>query len=132
MNSVSPALAGRSIMVVEDEYLIALNIEMALIDRGAHVIGPFSHVDAAIEALSDAPLPHAAVLDINVRERPVFPVAEILASLKIPFVFATGYDNWTIPPAFSHVRRFEKPTDPERLSSALEQLLLALDQSGVA
>lgn len=133
MVSANPALSGKAILVVEDEYLIAINIEMALEEMGAEIIGPLSHVDAALDALqAGGAVPDAAILDINVRGRPVFPVAERLSERNIPFVFATGYDQWTIPPALSHVRRFEKPTDPETLGEVLAEYLVERDSSGVA
>lgn len=133
MASANPALSGKAIMIVEDEYLIAINIEVALEELGARIIGPFSRVEDALEALKGRDfLPDAAILDINVRGRPVFPVAERLAERSIPFVFATGYDHWAIPPALSHVRRFEKPTDPVVLGEVLAGYLAARDSSGVA
>lgn len=131
MDEANPALSGKAIMVVEDEYLIAINIEATLTDMGASVMGPFSHVDTALEALEKT-IPHAAILDINVRGRPVFPVAERLNERNIPFVFATGYDNWAIPPALSHIRRFEKPTDPMVLARALVDTFAARKDSGAA
>ncbi|SDH14948.1 response regulator [Pelagibacterium luteolum] len=132
MGTTGPGISGKAIMVVEDEYLIALTLEMALSEQGAHVMGPYSSVDAALEALSATPWPDAAVLDINVRERLVFPVAEKLTELDIPFVFATGYDNWTVPAVFSTIRRFEKPTDTDRLIVELSNMLAARDTSGAA
>ncbi|AEQ51745.1 response regulator [Pelagibacterium halotolerans] len=119
-------------MIVEDEYLIALNIEMAMIDLGASVIGPFSQVDDALTALKGATLPDAAILDINVRGRQVFPVADRLQERQIPFVFATGYDDWTIPAHLSHVQRFEKPADPAGLARALAGQFAQRDKSGAA
>lgn len=133
MEEANPALSGKAIMVVEDEYLIAINIETTLIDMGANVIGPFSHVETALEALdAGKPVPHAAILDINVRGRPVFPVAERLDERNIPFVFATGYDNWAIPASLSHIPRFEKPTDPSALVQALANGFVARRDTGAA
>ena len=71
-----PILSGKAIMIVEDEYLIALNIEMAMVELGARVIGPFSQIDDALVALKGSGLPDAAILDINIRGRHVFPVAD--------------------------------------------------------
>ncbi|WP_417582193.1 response regulator [Pelagibacterium sp.] len=133
MDAAYPTLFGKVIMVVEDEYLIALNIEMAVLDQGASVMGPFSQVEDALSALKASNgMPDAAILDINVRGRHVFPVAERLQERKVPFVFATGYDNWTIPSHLEHVQRFEKPTDPVRLLRALTNQFVARDESGAA
>jgi len=127
-----PILSGKAIMIVEDEYLIALNIEMAMVELGASVIGPFSQIDDALVALKGSGLPDAAILDINIRGRHVFPVADRLQERQIPFVFATGYDNWTIPGHLSHVPRFEKPVDPVRLVRALVGQFAESDKSGAA
>lgn len=132
MNSANPAIAGRTIMVVEDEYLIAVNLELVLTEHGAKVLGPFSSVDQALSALSPRVQLDAAVLDINVRGRMVFPVAEKLTEHGIPFVFATGYDKWTVPAAFTHIRRFEKPTDIGHLVAELSDMLVACEASGLA
>ena len=133
MNAAYPTLSGKAIMVVEDEYLIALNIEMVIVDLGASVLGPFSQIDDALSALQgNTGLPDAAILDINIRGRHVFPVADRLQERNIPFVFATGYDNWTIPSHLTHVKRFEKPTDPLHLVRALADQLAERDKSGAA
>lgn len=133
MTGNRPGLSGKAIMIVEDEYLIAMNLEMALADLGASIIGPYARVEAALAAIeADDHLPDAAVLDINVRNRPVFPVAERLSERGIPFVFATGYDKWTIPGAFSQVRRFEKPTDPAVVAHAVAELIGTRNNWGVA
>lgn len=114
---------GLAVMVVEDEYLIALNVEMTLIDGGADVVGPFPRVAEALHYLDTGGRPNAAVLDINVGDRLVFPVAERLKELNIPFLFATGYDNWTVPSAFAHVERLAKPTDANLLVHSLGRLV---------
>lgn len=112
-------ISGLTVMVVEDEYLIALNLEMALEEYGARVVGPFPRVPEALDHLASQGPPDIAVLDINVAGTPVFPVAERLADENVPFVFATGYDKWTIPPAFGDVPRLSKPTDPAQLVKSL-------------
>lgn len=132
MEPVNPVLSGKAIMVVEDEYLIAISIELAFEEMGATVLGPFSSVDDALEALQGSEPPDAAILDINIRGRPVFPVAQRLNDRGIPFVFATGYDHWAIPPTLSHIRRFEKPADPMVLGEVLAGYLVARGSSGVA
>lgn len=132
MEAAYPILSGKAIMVVEDEYLIALVIEMAMIDLGATVIGPFSRIEDALSALEGSTPPDAAILDINIRGKHVFPVADRLRERRIPFVFATGYDDWTIPQHLSHVQRFEKPVDPAKLAAALAGHFVHSDTSGAA
>lgn len=116
-------LSGKAIMIVEDEYLIALNLVTALGDADAGVMGPFSRVKDALSALDTERKPDAAVLDINVGGQLVFPVAERLLADGVPFIFATGYDDATVPPAFAHVERFEKPVDVTMLARALAAIM---------
>lgn len=125
-------IAGKAIMVVEDEYLVALNLVLVLVEEGAVVEGQFSRVEDALQALERGARPNAAVLDINVAGRLVFPVAERLAALSVPFVFATGYDRRTVPPAFSRIERLEKPADPGRLVKALSALVADAGRTGAA
>src|SRR3712207_954447 len=90
-------LAGRRVLVVEDEYFIADDIARALRKLGAEVVGPLASRDEALDAFSSGQSIDAAVLDINLRGDAVYPVADALRGRKVPFVFATGYDPATIP-----------------------------------
>jgi DNA-binding response OmpR family regulator len=80
--------AGRRILLVEDEVLICLLIETILGDAGYEVVVANS-IEEALTAIAQGPLA-AAVLDLNLKGKKVFPVAEKLAELGTPFVFATG------------------------------------------
>jgi len=87
-------LQGRRVLVVEDEALIGMLLEDELLKAGADVVGPACSVKEALElidqAVADGGL-SAAVLDINLEGEVVSPVADRLAALNVPFVFATGY-----------------------------------------
>ena len=82
------------ILLVEDEALVAMLVEEELLDAGAEVIGPACSVAEALglveQAARDGGL-HTAVLDINLAGESALPVADRLAALGVPFVFATGY-----------------------------------------
>jgi DNA-binding response OmpR family regulator len=80
------------ILVVEDETILAMMIEDALVDEGYTVVGPFARLDDALQAAEREAL-DAALLDINIVGGMVFPVAEMLARRGVPFFLATGYDN---------------------------------------
>jgi DNA-binding response OmpR family regulator len=87
-----PALAGRRVLVVEDEWLIAAEIGRALEAAGAVVLGPALSVGEALALLRDgAPPPDAALLDVNLRGEPVTPVALALAGRGVPFALVTAY-----------------------------------------
>jgi CheY-like chemotaxis protein len=97
------------IMIVEDEYWTAMDLAVGLQERGALVTGPFSSIPEAIEALSGAERPHAAILDIRLRNTETFPLADLLMEDDIPFVFATGYLKCDLPRRFAETPYFEKP-----------------------
>ena len=115
------SLMGRRILVVEDEALIAMLVEDALLEAGAQVLGPAATVEEAL-ALFEAEHPDAAVLDINLAGQASTPVADRLVEHKVPFVVATGYGAAGLPERHRGVPVLAKPYDPRELISALEQV----------
>jgi PAS domain S-box-containing protein len=105
-----PSLAGLRILVLEDDYLLAYDIESALSSAGAEVVGPFSRESAAIHAIERGNL-HGAVTDINLGAGPSFEAARMLRQQGIPFIFFTGYGQSAIPEEFREVPCFGKPVD---------------------
>jgi two-component system, response regulator PdtaR len=114
------------VLVVEDELLIAMGIEMILVEHGHTVLGPVDTVDAALGVLEDA-RPDAAVLDGNLRGRTVIPVAERLRSLHVPFVLASAYTSRDFDgsEALAGVENVGKPIYEVRLLEALGRAVAA-------
>lgn len=116
-------LGGQRVLVVENEALVAMAMEDALMDAGAEVVGPAYSVDAAMELIEvrllDGGL-NAAVLDINLDGEVVGPIADRLAALGIPFVFATGYAD-THGVGYD-APLLQKPFEPGALVRAVEAL----------
>ncbi len=108
-------------LIVEDEYFLADDMAQVLQKFGAQVVGPVPTPDKALALLADEPV-DAAILDINLKGQLVFPVADALRELSVPFVFATGYDETAVPEAYRDVPRWEKPFKPEDLAKALPGL----------
>ncbi len=108
------------VLVVEDHYVIATELSTMLLQYGFQVIGPFGNVAAAMAATAQKP--DVALLDINLHGSPVFPVADRLAQLGIPFAFTSGYETRVLPAAYRTVPRLEKPFEP----AAVADLVLAL------
>lgn len=77
------------ILIVEDEPFIALDLELAIEDAGGEVVGPAASVEEAL-ALLDARPVAAAILDVNLVDGDISPVAEILIERGIPFILQTG------------------------------------------
>jgi CheY-like chemotaxis protein len=100
---------GRRVLVVEDNCLIAQDLCEELQSCGAKVMGPVACVADALALLQSGPRPYMAILDIKLGHEWVYPVADALRSLGVPFIFATGCDPSGIPPAYADVTLAEKP-----------------------
>jgi DNA-binding response OmpR family regulator len=81
-------LDDANVMVVEDEAMIALDLATLLQEAGASVAGPYAEVRRARAAVT--PDLHAAILDVDLADGPVIPLADELRARRIPFLFHTG------------------------------------------
>jgi PAS domain S-box-containing protein len=102
------------VLLVEDEALVAIMIQECLAECGFQIVGPVCTASDAIAAAKDGQF-DAAVLDINLGDGLVYPVAEILADRGVPFVFVTGYDADSIDRRFSQIPVLQKPIERELL-----------------
>src|SRR3954470_16231650 len=110
------SLRGQCLLVVEDEYLIAADLMASLESLGVEVIGPAASVEDALSLVdNNFDRLDGAVLDINLRNERVYPVADALAARGVPFVFTTGYDAVAVPTTYASVPRCEKPVDKTHL-----------------
>jgi len=114
------SLSGRRVLVVEDEALVAMLVEDALLDAGAIVVGPAATVAEALAIMQSEP-PEAAVLDLNLAGETSTPVADALARAGIPFVVATGYGAEGLPKEHAGVPVLAKPYDPADLTATLQR-----------
>ena len=115
-------LVGKHVLVVEDDYLQANNITLALEDQGSNVIGPFPDLESSLQNL-EGTIIDVAVLDIHLGNELVYAVADRLEQACIPFVFATGGNERSIPDRFGSVRRLLKPFSLEELAVELAILV---------
>lgn len=115
-------LAGRNILVVEDESLIALLIGDALEDAGATVVGPCFTLSECLRASCEERI-DAAVLDVDLGGQDVFPAAEELRRRGVPFLFHTGHGERTeLRARFGEVTVCRKPTRMDDLVASLARL----------
>lgn len=101
-------LAGRRVLVVEDDYFLAKDMATMLKREGVEVIGPAANVVRAFEALKHKP--EAAVLDLRLGDELSLPVAEELGRRGIPFIFSTGSTS-DIPAEHQAFAICPKPTN---------------------
>ncbi|MBW6531756.1 response regulator [Sphingomonas sp. RRHST34] len=115
-------LAGRRLLVCEDEFYVAVRLERALLDAGANVT-LFASLAPALAHAEREDSPDAALLDINLRGELSFPLADTLLARGVPVIFLSGYDTATIPPAYRDVARLQKPVTLAQLTGRLGELL---------
>lgn len=115
-------LAGKRILVVEDEFIVAAMICDILEDEGAAVIGPAGTLSHGLELAEGQPL-DAAVLDWNLGGEPGAPVARALQQRGVPFVIATGYG--AVQDEFAAFTVLSKPYQPGKLIDELARLTAA-------
>ena len=116
-------LMGRRVLVIEDEYFLADDIERALTALGARIVGPFGDLDEATHVVDRDVAIDAAIVDINLRDRVVFPLARVLRSRKVPLVFTTGYDRISIDPEFRDVQLWGKPLNIGAMARELSSMI---------
>ena len=112
-------LIGRRVLIIEDEYYLADDIVRALTALGARIVGPYGDLDEATDVVDRDVAIDAAIVDINLRNEMVFPLARVLRSRKVPIVFTTGYDKSSIEPEFHDVRILDKPLDINAMTREL-------------
>lgn len=117
---MTSALAGKRILVVEDEYFIASDLRRALQKAGAVPVGPVGDLAAGLSLVDRQPI-DAALLDINLEEATSYRIADRLDAQSTPYVFLTGYDGPALPRPYRHAPRVSKPYAVDQVLGALER-----------
>jgi two-component system, response regulator PdtaR len=115
-------LSGVRVLIVEDEALLALEIQELLQSAGSTVIGTFSDLARAGQAAQREAI-DVAVLDTNLNGEMVYPLADDLVVRGIPFVFVTGYGTSNLPERFRSMPQVAKPFDPASLTGELQRMM---------
>lgn len=116
-------LNGKTALIVEDQLLIAIDLEQILEDVGVTVLNTLTSSRDALEFLADS-APDFAILDVNLGQGTSEPIARLLAGRQTPFLFATGYgDDGAIPEDMTGVPIIRKPFERDALLDKLKILL---------
>jgi len=116
-------LSGERVLIAEDEYIIALELQSIVEQLGAVAVGPAASVDEALSLAAEANI-SCAILDARLLRRSVEPVARCLAARGIPFLFYTGQSNRD--PAFAacpDAPVLAKPAPPRVIAKKIQELL---------
>ena len=120
---VPTALHGRSIFIVEDDCVTAMDLAETLSAAGAQIVGPAGTIENAFQLLRADPQLDIALLDIEVEGAFVFDVADELVKRAVPIVFTTGYERSEIPARFHAARHCEKPVGIAAIARTLSDEL---------
>lgn len=115
-------LCGTRILVVEDEFIIAMQLQSVFEEEGAHVLGPYSTLAEALEHAASDDITVAS-LDVNLGQDTATAVATVLNRRQVPFMF---YSVATDDPALAswrHVRLIKKPAAASELIDAVAALV---------
>ena len=109
-------LRGLHLLIAEDEWLLASDLATFFADMGAIILGPVATVE---QAGRHAKAAEAAILDIDLHGRHVFPIADELMRRNVPFVFFSGYDEIAIPEHLRFASSLSKTSSPAAVVDAL-------------
>ncbi|KCZ84567.1 response regulator receiver protein [Hyphomonas adhaerens MHS-3] len=112
---------GCAILLVEDEFLIALDVQMRLQEAGYNVLDPVASVEEAMSVLDKTPV-CAAILDMNIRGSTSLPIAQRLQAEGKPFIFLSGNDTYQLQEKYSDRSVLTKPIDYAQLIGELREL----------
>jgi two-component SAPR family response regulator len=123
-DGMTAPLAGRHILIVEDEWLLADHLDGIVTDAGGTVLGPFATAGQALAALAgDAPRPDVATLNVVLIDHMSFDVADRLGDLAIPYTFLSANRPYTLPERFRTTPLIGKPFSDRQVIEALVVLL---------
>ena len=119
-------LHGRRVLVVEDELLVAMELDGVLRAQGCTVLGPAATVDRAV-ALIGKRRPEVALLDLNLGGQSTLPVAAALNARGVPFLIVSGYSEaQSRAPELSQAPWLAKPVSQRQLLHALGRVLMTI------
>jgi DNA-binding response OmpR family regulator len=128
MTVLSQTLAGKRVLLVEDDTPVALLLEDLLMEVGCVPVASCSSVAKAMEAIGKHTF-DLAVLDVNLNGERSYPIADALDERHIPFLFVSAYGDETAPPDHVNWKVCPKPFRVEDLAA---MMCVALNNAGSA
>jgi CheY-like chemotaxis protein len=113
-------LKGHRILIVEDNFVMALDLSLIVEDLGGAVVGPAGRLDEGM-ALAQSNELDGAILDVNLDGANTFLLADGLLEANIAVIFATGYDIKMLPPRFAQTPKLSKPFSVRTVEKALRE-----------
>ena len=115
-------LRSRCVLIVEDEYFLANDLERGFKQAGISIVGPVPSLAQAMALVQDKTI-DLAVLDIMLDRDKVYDVADALIGRGVPVLFVTGYDRSDIPSRYADVPMCQKPVGADEVIAALSRII---------
>ncbi|MFD1747505.1 response regulator [Rhizobium helianthi] len=123
VDAISPP-SRQTILVLEDDMLLALDMEDYLLNRGFYVQGPYARIDDALRDIPSSKLA-GAIVDLNLNGEFSFPVIELLKSVQVPVIVCSGYAELPeLKARLKGVPMLAKPWCPQKLDSLVREIFL--------
>jgi DNA-binding response OmpR family regulator len=103
-------LNGQTLLLVEDNGLVAMELDELIQDLGGEVVGPFGRLNLALDAIRQKSVT-GAVLDIRLDGETTFPIIDLLLERACPILLVTGGAAESFPEKYRHLPRLHKPFD---------------------
>ena len=123
---------GGTLLIVEDEPLLAMQLSQSLRDFGWNVLGVAGSIEDANRILADQARPDAAILDVDLGGSPVFPLARARRRTGVPFIFCTGYEDLEYSSEFSNCTAVRKPATVLQIVRALRDVVRTSNAQAIA
>lgn len=114
-----PDLTGRHILVVEDDFILSLDICLQIEACGGVVIGPAATLNDGYALLQTQPQPDGGILNIRIGENMIYPLADELLAAGIPIIFASSESKASIPDEYARVPLLSKPINMMHVAQEL-------------
>lgn len=112
-----------TVLVVEDEFIIALDLSETVRDLGYTLEGPFADKEHAFIAI-DRRMPDCAILDVQTADGEVYPLADALCEAGVPIIFHSGHtDPKDLFERYPEAQACSKPCPPDQLIGMLQRAL---------
>jgi DNA-binding NarL/FixJ family response regulator len=115
-------LSGKSVLIVEDNFLLAEDLRSSIEQAGAKIIGPIGDASQALAAAQEKKI-DIALLDVGLKGQSSVAVARALAYRLIPFIIITGYVRDALPPELENALYLAKPVMADAVLNVISALL---------